>query len=271
MPGYKEVNKMERNDMVMLIDDDPVFAEAFRRTLESRSFPVLAVPGEDEMRRALDENEPGIIVLGTLAPTGKTFAIQQWLKVHPRYRDIPLLVIGAPETEEKGLRRFEGFQLMSDDYVAKPIEPGVLVPRIQGLLEKAVRRIKVLVADDHTMIRDGICTVLALQKDVDVVGEAVNGQDACDKALRLMPNVVLMDIVMPVMSGLEAAKRILRECPHTRILILTQYDEEENMLVARQVGARGFIPKRAASSDLVTGIRSVFAGEYFPNSFASVN
>ena len=120
------------------------------------------------------------------------------------------------------------------------------------------------------MVRTGICAVLALQKDIEVVGEAVDGQDAFDKALRLLPNVALVDIVMPVMSGIEATKLISRECPETKVLILTQYDEEENMIVAKQSGAYGFIPKRAASSDLVTGIRLVSQGKYFPPSFAEL-
>jgi len=161
-------------------------------------------------------------------------------------------------------------QLEAEGYVSKPIEPASLVPRIQSLLEKVTRIIKVLVTDDHTMVRDGICAVLALQKDMDVVGEAVDGQDAIEKVLRLSPNVVLMDIVMPVMSGLEATKRITKECPQTKVLILTQYDEEENMFVAKQAGAHGFIPKRAASSDLISGIRAVGAGRYFPPAFAYV-
>jgi DNA-binding NarL/FixJ family response regulator len=199
--------------------------------------------------------------------------MHQWLKQHPRYRDIPLMVIDARYQERpvRGWRKFEGMQLESEDYVSKPIEPVELVPRIQSLLERATRRIKVLVADDHTMVRNGICAVLALQKDVELVGEAADGKDALEKILRLVPNVALMDIVMPVMSGLEATKEISKECPQTKVLILTQYDEEENMVVAKKAGAYGFIPKKAASSDLITGIRTVDAGEYFPASFAEVS
>jgi two-component system nitrate/nitrite response regulator NarL len=100
--------------------------------------------------------------------------------------------------------------------------------------------------------------------------EAINGQDALDKALRLLPNVALVDIVMPVMSGLEATKMICQQCPETRVLILTQYDEEENMVAARTVGAFGFIPKRAAGSELVAGVRSVVGGRYYPAAFAEI-
>jgi DNA-binding NarL/FixJ family response regulator len=106
---------------------------------------------------------------------------------------------------------------------------------------------------------------------MEVIGEAVDGQDAIDKVQRLMPNVAVMDIIMPIMSGLEATKQITERHPDTKVLILTQYDEEENMFVAKQVGAYGFIAKSAASSDLLTGIRTVGEGRYFPKSFAYVS
>ena len=261
---------MGNEQKILLIDDEPDFVEAFSRTLEAKSYQVITTSREQVQERMKDE--PDIVVLGTITPAGEAFRLHQWLKGHPRYKDIPLLVIDARLEERlvKGWRREEGMQLEAEGYVTKPIEPASLVPRIQSLLEKVTRIIKVLVTDDHTMVRDGICAVLALQKDMDVVGEAVDGQDAIEKVLRLSPNVVLMDIVMPVMSGLEATKRITKECPQTKVLILTQYDEEENMFVAKQAGAHGFIPKRAASSDLISGIRAVGAGRYFPPAFAYV-
>ena len=141
----------------------------------------------------------------------------------------------------------------------------------EKFLDKTLRRIKVLVVDDHAVVREGICALLSLQKDMEVVGEAVDGRDAVDKVQRLTPHVAVMDIIMPVMSGLEATKRITEQYPETKVLILTQYDEEENMFVAKQVGACGFIAKSAASSDLLTGIRTVGQGRYFPRSFAYVS
>jgi len=261
---------MENIKKILLIDDEPDFVDACSRTLEAKSYQVI-VTSREQVQEMM-KNEPDIIVLGTIAPAGEAFRLHQWLKGHPRYKDIPLLVIDARDEERsvRGWRREEGMQLEAEGYVSKPIEPVVLLPRIQSLLEEAFRAIKVLVTDDHTMVRDGICAVISLQKDMEVVGEAVNGQDAIEKVKRLMPNVVLMDIMMPVMSGLEATKRITQECPQTRVLILTQYDEEENMFVAKQVGAQGFIPKKAASSDLISGIRAVGAGRYFPPAFAYV-
>lgn len=262
---------MANTGRILIIDDEPDFVEAFRMTLEGKSCQVLTATSKAQAHEMV-RLEPDVIVLGTLTPAGQAFSVHQWLKQHPRHKDIPLLVIDAryEERSVRGWRRFEGMQLLSDDYVAKPVEPSSLVPRIQSLLEQASRMIRVLVADDHTMVREGIGAVLALQKDIDVVGEAVDGQDALEKVTRLLPNVVLMDIVMPVMSGLEATKRISREHPQTRVLILTQYDEEENILVAKNAGAYGFIPKKAASSELVTGVRSVGGGSYFPPSFAEI-
>ena len=262
---------MENYKKILLIDDEPDFVDAFSRTLEAKSYRVITT--SKAQAQEMMKEEPDIVILGTITPAGEAFRLHQWLKGHPRYKDIPLLVIDAREEERhiRGWRREEGMQLEAEGYVSKPIEPAALAPRIQKLLEVAFRTIKVLVTDDHTMVRDGICAVLSLQKDMDVVGEAVNGQDAFEKVKRLMPNVVLMDIVMPVMSGLEATKRITQECPETKVLILTQYDDEENMFVAKQSGAQGFIPKRAASSDLISGVRAVGAGRYFPPAFAYVS
>jgi len=263
---------MGKKEKILIIDDEPDFVEAFQRTLGAKRYQVM-ITSSRPLAQEMMKVEPDIIVLGTLAPAGQAFAMHQWLKQHPRYKDIPLLVIDAryEERSVRGWRRFEGMQLEAEDYVTKPIEPASLVPRIQRLLEEATRKIKVLVADDHTMVRNGICAVLALQKDVELVGEAADGQDALEKVLRFVPNVVLMDIVMPVMSGLEATKQISKECPQTKVLILTQYDEEENMRVARKAGAYGFIPKRAASSELITGIRTVNAGKHFPASFTEIS
>ena len=266
--GANRKEEKERNK-VLIVDEEPDFVEALRMTLEARSYRVAVArtrdQGQDEMK-----GDPDVVVLGTLTPAGQAFALHNWLKQHPRYRDVPLMVLDAPPKERplRGWRKFEGMQLLSEDYVSKPVEPSELVPRLQRLLAELVRRIRVLVADDHSLVRDGICAVLALQRDLEVVGEAVNGREAVDKALRLLPDVALMDIVMPAMSGLDATRQLRLDCPETKVLVLTQYDEEENMLVASQAGAYGFIPKKAASGQLIAGIRTVNRGSYFPESYA---
>lgn len=262
---------MASKKKILIIDDEPDFVEAFRMTFGAKRYEVLTAFSKTQAQEVMSA-EPDVVVLGTLAPAGQAFATRQWLRQHPRYKDTPILVVDAQyeERSTKGWRRFEGLQLDAEDYVTKPVEPASLVPRIQTLLEEAIRKIRVLVADDHTMVRHGISALLALQKDIEVVGEAVNGQDAFEKVVQLLPNVALMDILMPTMSGLEATKLISKESPQTKVLMLTQYDEEENMLVAKRAGAYGFIPKKAASSDLITGIKSVYAGKYFPQSFAEL-
>jgi DNA-binding NarL/FixJ family response regulator len=268
----KKKEEIQINKKILIIDDEPAFVEAFRRTLEAKSYQVTTTSSKAQAQDLMRAEEPDVIVLGTLAPAGQSFSMYQWLEQHPRYKDIPLLVIDARYEERpiRGWRRHEGLQLDADEYESKPIEPASLVPRIKSLIEAATRCIRVLVVDDHTMVRAGICSVLALQKDIEVVGEAVNGQDGFDKVLRFLPNVALVDIVMPVMSGIEATKLISRECPETKVLILTQYDEEENMIVAKQSGAHGFIAKRAASTELISGIRYVAQGRYYPASFAEL-
>jgi len=267
----KAKSARRKSEKVLIIDDEPDFVEACRRTLEAKAYHVITAPSKAQAQEMM-LLEPDILILGTLAPAGQAFSMYKWLEEHPSYKDIPLLVIDARYEERpiRGWRRFEGLQVAGDEYLSKPIEPASLVPRIQSLLEVTTKKIRIMVADDHTMVRTGICSVLALQKDMEVVGEAVNGQDAFDKILRLLPNVALMDIVMPVMSGIEATKLVSKECPETKVLVLTQYDEEENMIVARQSGAYGFIPKKAASSDLVSGIRYVSQGKYYPASFAKL-
>ena len=126
-----------------------------------------------------------------------------------------------------------------------------------------MQKIRVLVVDDHTIVRDGICALLALAADIEVVGEAENGKEALDKVRQLTPDVVLMDIAMPIMDGLEATRRIHKEFPETKVLVLTQYDEKEYIFSIIEVGAQGFISKTAVSSELASGIRALHHGDSF--------
>ena len=127
----------------------------------------------------------------------------------------------------------------------------------------AMPKIRVLVVDDHTIVRDGICALLSLTEDIKVVGEATNGNEALKMVKELNPDVVIMDIAMPIMGGLEATRRISKEFPRTKILVLTQYDDKEHVFSVIESGASGFISKAAASSELVSGIRSVHRGDSY--------
>src|SRR4030043_332058 len=126
-----------------------------------------------------------------------------------------------------------------------------------------MQKIRVLVVDDHTIVRDGICALLALAGDIEVVGEATNGNEAVNKVRELNPDVVLMDIAMPMMGGREATRRINKEFPRTKVLVLTQYDDKEYVFPVIESGASGFISKVAASSELANGIRAVYQGDSY--------
>jgi len=123
--------------------------------------------------------------------------------------------------------------------------------------------IRVLIVDDHTLLRDGICALLDLVPDIEVVGEAANGREALDKVRELRPHVVLMDIEMPVMDGLDASRQIHARYPGVKVVILSQYDDSDHVLDAVRAGAKGFVNKTAASSELATSIRSVYAGDSY--------
>lgn len=264
---------MERNTKILLVDDEPEFIADMQAKLVAKGWQVLTVGNRLQAEEAARREKPDLIILGTIVPRGDAFRLHQWLKQSPGLREVPLIVVDAPPEKRliKGWRMDEGLKLEAEQYLIKPVDPASVVAWAERFLDKTLRRIRVLVVDDHAVVREGICALLSLQKDMEVIGEAVDGRDAIDKVQRLTPNVAVMDIIMPVMSGLEATKRIAEECPETKVLILTQYDEEENMFVAKQVGAYGFVAKSAASSDLLTGIRTVGEGRYFPRSFAYVS
>lgn len=122
-------------------------------------------------------------------------------------------------------------------------------------------KIRILIADDHTLLRNGICALLQDEQDMVIVGEANDGREAVHLAGQLKPNVVLMDIAMPQLNGLEATRQIKREHPEINVLVLTMYDNEEYFREMLEVGASGYIIKRAAATELVSAIRAVYNGE----------
>ncbi len=123
--------------------------------------------------------------------------------------------------------------------------------------------IRVLLADDHAMFREGVRTLLKQQEDIEVVGEAGSGQQAVQEVTRLQPDVVLMDIAMPDMGGLEATIEILRLHPHIKVLVLTQYESEDYALPILKAGAAGYVVKKETASELVAAIRAVHRGDSF--------
>lgn len=126
-----------------------------------------------------------------------------------------------------------------------------------------MKKIRVLIVDDHTLVREGIRAMLALASDIEVVGEAANGREAMEKTGHLAPDVILMDLAMPIMGGLEATRRISKQFPDSRVLALTQYDDSEYVIPIIEAGARGYVTKMAAFSELATAIQVVHRGESF--------
>jgi DNA-binding NarL/FixJ family response regulator len=124
-------------------------------------------------------------------------------------------------------------------------------------------QIKILIADDHTLVREGIGAVLRLYDDVEVVGEASDGKEAIDKTEKVKPDIVLMDISMPGLGGLEATLEIKKRFPDVKVLILTQYDDVEYVDRMLKAGVSGYILKSAIGSELISAIRSVVAGGYY--------
>lgn len=130
-------------------------------------------------------------------------------------------------------------------------------------------KIKVLIVDDHTLVRDGIRALLALVSDVKVVGEAANGREALEQVEKLTPDIVLMDLAMPIMNGLEATRRIRKKFPGTKVLVLTQYEDREYIIPTIEAGARGFVSKMAAFSELATAIQALCRGGSFLSPMAA--
>jgi len=120
--------------------------------------------------------------------------------------------------------------------------------------------IRVIVADDHPIVRSGIVGLLALDPGLDVVGEASDGAEAVALAARVRPDVVLMDLRMPGVSGIEATARIVAEHPAVRVLVLTTYETDDDILGAIEAGASGYLLKAAPQEEIVAGIRAVAEG-----------
>jgi DNA-binding NarL/FixJ family response regulator len=123
--------------------------------------------------------------------------------------------------------------------------------------------ITVLLADDHTVLLDGLRYLLEAQKDIMIVGTASNGQEAVDQALLNCPDVVIMDISMPVMNGIEATKHICKVCENTKVAILSMHHTTEYMQRALEAGAVGYLLKDSAGVELVTAIRELHSGKRY--------
>jgi len=130
-------------------------------------------------------------------------------------------------------------------------------------------RIRVLLVDDHTIMREGLRALLSYYEDVEIVGEARSGEEAVSRVDDLRPDVVLMDIAMPGITGIEATREIKARSPETQVLVLSQHEERQYVLPVVDAGAAGYLLKRTVGTDLIFALRAVAQGESFLSPLAA--
>src|SRR5512135_3326953 len=123
--------------------------------------------------------------------------------------------------------------------------------------------ITVLLADDHTIVRDGLRALLEANPEIKVVGDASNGRQVVDKAKELQPDIVIMDISMPELNGVEAAQQILESLPQVKVIILSMLGTADHVFHALQAGVRGFLLKESAGREVMEAVRAVYGGEMY--------
>jgi DNA-binding NarL/FixJ family response regulator len=126
-----------------------------------------------------------------------------------------------------------------------------------------MKRLRILLADDHAVVRQGFKMILAEQPDMEIVGEAGNGREAVEQAERLLPDVVVMDVAMPELNGIEATRRLGQATPHARVLALSMHKDSVYVREILRAGARGYLLKDSPAADLIAAVRAVAAGEGF--------
>jgi len=126
-----------------------------------------------------------------------------------------------------------------------------------------MQKITVLLADDHTVVRQGLRAILEAEEDVEVIGEAETGRQAVQMTKKMLPDVVVMDIAMPLLNGLEATRQIAKEVPSTKVMILSSYSDDEYVRQLTDAGAAGYLVKQTAANDLLNAIREAKKGNAF--------
>ncbi len=132
-----------------------------------------------------------------------------------------------------------------------------------------MKKIRVMIVDDHAILREGLRALLALSETVEVIGDFGSGKEAIDNVGKLSPDIIIMDIAMPVLDGIETTRRITKSNPEVKVIILSQHENKEYILSAIKAGASGYILKKAVSADIVSGLEAVASeGYYFDPSVA---
>ncbi len=142
-------------------------------------------------------------------------------------------------------------------------QSGAFAPILRRVNQQPMKKISVLLVDDHTVVRQGLRALLSSEEDMEVIGEAENGRQAVMLAKKLPPDVVVMDVAMPLLNGLEATKQVLKNVPTTKVLVLTSYGDDECVQQMMKAGAIGYLIKQTAANDLLKAIREVYRGNSF--------
>jgi DNA-binding NarL/FixJ family response regulator len=126
-----------------------------------------------------------------------------------------------------------------------------------------MKRIRIMLVDDHAVVRQGFKMILSAQNDMEIVGEAGNGREAVEQAEQLRPDIVVMDVAMPELNGIEATRRLAASMPHTRVIALSMHKDSVYVREILRAGARGYLLKDSGAGDLVSAIRAVASGESY--------
>lgn len=247
---------------VLIVDDNPEFVLPLTQVMSPKRYEMFSASNRLQAQEMMETEAMDVVIIGTMMPMGDAVRLHQWMKGNARLGELPVIVVDSSQEKQSinGWWRHEELRINPNEYLSKPIDPMALMSRIEKQMDKGKKKIRVLVADDQSVVRDGICAVLEQQKDIHVVGMASDGKEAVTKALELLPDVILMDAVMPVMNGLEATNQIRQQWDDARILIVSQYDDQETIHKSIESGALGFIPKSSASTDLIESIRNANQG-----------
>ena len=255
---------MKGKSTVLLIEEDPNYCASLQRILEENNCRVIFVHDMEEACDMAISKDLDLVILGYISPGNKVYELYRWFRKCSFLQDTPLIILEASKEklEHEGWDKDKSMMIDAEEVLNKSATPERLIDKLNTLLGAQTEKIKVLIADDHAMVREGIKNLLNLQEDISIVGEAINGKEALEKALEFLPDVVLMDIVMPKKSGIEAAKSILRECNEkVKIVMLSQYDDEQILSASLEAGAIGFVSKKGLSEQLLETIRGAKKGE----------
>lgn len=254
--------------LVLVVDDEPHLRSALTKLLKAEQYTVLTAADGETALRISRQKLPDIVLLDVAipAPDGREICrqIRQFSKT-TRMVYFTGMVEGyrhQPSMQE--------LMLEADALIAKPASARTILAELRRVLEKsrdkqgggggnASPMIRVLVVDDHQVVREGLCRILAADGDIEVVGQAQNGQEAIQQAVHLVPDVIVMDLKMPGMDGIEATREIKEKCPSTNVLMLTLYAEDV-LAEAVEAGVSGYLLKDSSMSQITASVHEVYDG-----------